>query len=170
MANLVPKGCISPKGESMKKLLVVALSASLLVGAFAAPEALAKKKKKKKSQEVERVERVEEQNYMAPAYFYWAPTGDHIGGVKFAAGPDDHFISIEIEDAAGQDVSAAVGQDPEGDGTVSNTPFCTKTDEPFPIEPGLEVTVFVFVGPCTSPVGPAFATQGTVTATISNLP
>lgn len=151
----------------MKKVLIVTLSASLLIGAFAAPEAFAKKKKKKKPK---KVERVEEQSYVAPAYFYWAPTGDNIGGVKFATGPDDKFISLAIEDSLGQDVSAAVGQDPEGDGTVANTPFCTKTDEPMPIEPGLEVTVFVFVGPCTSPVGPAFATQGTVEATFSNLP
>lgn len=71
---------------------------------------------------------------------------------------------------AGKPVSAAVGQDPEGDGTVTTTDFCTSTEEPLPIEPGLEVVVFVFVGPCTSPPGPAFATQGTVTVTLSNMP
>lgn len=148
----------------MKKLLVIGLAASLVFGSLATAEAGKKKKKPKK------VERVEEQTYAAPAYFYWAPTGDNIGGVKFATGPEDHFVSIEIEDATGMDVSASVGQDPEGDNTVATTPFCTKTDEPIEIEPGLEVTVFVFVGPCTTPLGPAFATQGTVIGTFSNLP
>lgn len=143
---------------------MIGLAASLVFGSFASAEAGKKKKKPKK------VTRVEEATYIAPARFYWAPTGDNIGGVKFATGPDDKFISLEIEDNFGQDVSAAAGQDPEGDGTVTTTPFCTKTEEPLAIEPGLEVTVFVFIGPCTTPLGPAVATQGTVTATFSNLP
>ena len=147
----------------MKKILVAGLAASLVFGSLASAEAGKKKKPK-------RIERVEEQTYIAPAYFYWAPSGDNIGGVKFATGPEDKFVSIEIEDATGMDVSASVGQDPEGDGTVSTTPFCTSTEEPLPIEPGLEVTVFVFVGPCTQPPGPAVATQGTVIGTFSNLP
>lgn len=150
----------------MRKILVLGLVATLLFGSLASAEAGKKKRKKKPK----KVERVEEQTYIAPAYFYWAPTGDNIGGVKFATGPDDLFVSIEIEDAAGMEVSAAAGQDPEGDGTVAATRFCTKTEEPLPIQPGLEVTVFVFVGPCTEPPGPAMATQGTVIGTFSNLP
>ena len=146
----------------MRKILVVGLAAGLVFGSLASAEAGKKKPK--------RVERVDEQAYAAPAYFYWAPSGDNIGGVKFATGPTDKFVSIEIKDAAGMDVSGSVGQDPEGDGTVATTPFCTKTEEPLPIEPGLEVTVFVFVGPCTTPPGPAVATQGTVVGTFSNLP
>jgi hypothetical protein len=147
----------------MKKILVVGLAASLVFGSLTSAEAGKKKKPKK-------VQRVEEQAYIAPAYFYWAPSGDNIGGVKFTTGPTDNFVSIEIEDSTGMDVSASVGQDPEGDGTVATTRFCTKTEEPLPIEPGLEVTVFVFVGPCTQPPGPAVATQGTVIGTFSNLP
>lgn len=148
----------------MRKLLVVAAVCGLLVSSVASAEAGRKKAPKKRT-------RVAEASYIAPAYFYWAPTGDNIGGVTFPTGADEAFVSIEISDSSGMDVSAAVGQDPEGDNTVSTTAFCTSTEEPVPIEPGLEVTVFVYVGPCTSPApAPAFATQGTVTATFSNLP
>lgn len=148
----------------MRKILVIGLAASLVFGSFATAEAGKKKRKPK------RVERVEEATYIAPARFYWAPTGDNIGGVKFPTSENDNFVSIKIEDSFGQDVSAAAGQDPEGDGTVTTTAFCTETEEPLPIEPGLEVTVFVFVGPCTTPPGPAVATQGTVIGTFSNIP
>lgn len=154
----------SLQGGNVRKVLVIGLAASLVFGSLASAEAGKKKKKPKK------VERVEEQNYVAPARFYWAPTGDNIGGVKFPTGPTDNFVSIEIEDDFGQPVSASAGQDPEGDGTVTTTPFCTATEEPLPIEPGLEVTVFVYAGPCTTPPGPAVATQGTVIGTFSNLP
>lgn len=148
----------------MRKLLVIAVVAGLLVASVASANAAKKKAPKKTT-------RVAEASYVAPAYFYWAPTGDNVGGVKFPTGAGESYVSIEISDSAGMDVSASVGQDPEGDNTVSTTPFCTSTEEPVPIEPGLEVTVFVYVGPCTSPSpAPAFATQGTVTATFSNLP
>ncbi|HEV2754499.1 MAG TPA: hypothetical protein VG318_01825 [Actinomycetota bacterium] len=148
----------------MRKLVVVALVTGLLVGSVASAEAGKKKAPKK-------VTRVAEASYIAPARFYWAPTGDNIGGASFATGAGESFVSVEIADNAGMDVSAAVGQDPEGDGTVTTTPFCTSTEEPVAIQPGLEITVFVFAGPCTDPApAPAFATQGTITATFSNLP
>ena len=148
----------------MRKLLVVAVVSGLLVSSVASAEAGKKKAPKKTT-------RVAEASYVAPAYFYWAPTGDNIGGAVFPTGAGESYVSIEISDSAGMDVSAAVGQDPEGDNTVSTTSFCTSTEEPVPIEPGLEVTVFVYVGPCTSPSpAPAFASQGTITATFSNLP
>lgn len=148
----------------MRKLLVAAVVAGLVAGSVATAEAGKKKAPK-------RVTRVAEATYVAPARFYWAPTGDNIGGATFPTGPGESFVSVTIEDDAGMDVSAAVGQDPEGDTTVSTTPFCTSTEEPVPIEPGLEVTVFVYAGPCTSPQpAPAFATQGKVVATFSNVP
>lgn len=148
----------------MRKLLVAAVVAGLVTGSVATAEAGKKKAPKK-------VTRVAEGIYVAPARFWWAPTGDNIGGAKFATGTGENFVSVTIEDDAGMDVSAALGQDPEGDGTVSTTDFCTITDEPIAITPGLEVTVFVYVGPCTSPApAPAFATQGKVVATFSNIP
>jgi hypothetical protein len=148
----------------MRKLLIVAVVAGLVGGAVATAEAGKKKMPKK-------VERVAEAAYIAPARVYWAPTGDNIGGARFATGANESYVSVTIEDAAGMDVSAALGQDPEGDNTVSTTDFCTSTEEPMPIDPGLELTVFVYVGPCTSPApAPAFATQGKIVATFSNIP
>ena len=148
----------------MRKLLVAALAVGLVAGSVATAEAGKKKAPKKTT-------RVVEASYVAPARFFWAPTGDNIGGAAFPTGTGETYVSVAIEDDAGMDVSAAVGQDPEGDSTVSTTAFCTSTEDPVPIEPGLEVTVFVYVGPCTSPQpAPAFATQGTIVATFSNMP
>jgi hypothetical protein len=144
----------------MRRGLVLVLVTGLIFGGIASAEA----KKPRK------VSRKAEAEYVAPARFYWAPTGDNIGGVTFPTTAAENFVSIEIKDNTGMPVSGAVGQDPEADGTVATTPFCTKTDKPVPIEGGLPVTVFVFVGPCTDPPGPAFATQGTVVGTFSNLP
>jgi hypothetical protein len=143
----------------MRRSIVLMLILGLIFGAML-PAQAGKKKTRKATAE-----------YFAPAYFSYSPDGEHnIGGVNFPSGSGERFVSIEIADNAGMDVSAAVGQDPEGDGTVTATSFCTSTPEPVPIEPGLEVTVFVFVGPCTAPLAPAFATQGTVTATFSKMP
>ena len=148
----------------MRKLVVLALVTGLVVGSVASAEAGKKKAPKKTTRSAEAA-------YIAPARLYWAPTGDNIGGASFPTAAGESYVTIDIEDNAGMDVSAAVGQDPEGDGTVATTPFCTSTEEPLPIAPGLEVTVFVYVGPCTNPSpAPAFATQGTITATFSNLP
>ena len=142
----------------MKRILVVVLTLGLIVGAVAVPASAGKKKKP----------RVVEADYFAPAYFQWTPDGEHnIGGVSFPTSATEKSVSIEIEDMLGQPVSAAAGQDPEGDGQVATTNFCGSIDD-LPIEGGLDVTVFVFVGPCTSPPGPGFATQGTVIATISS--
>ena len=140
----------------MKKSLIALLALGLLVGSIASPAAAGKKKG-----------RVAEADYAAPAAFQWNPTGDaNIGGVSFPTAANENFVSLEIEDVSGMPVSAAAGQDPEGDGTVSTTRFCGAIEK-LPIEPGLDVTVFVFPGPCTSPPAPGFATQGTVTATFT---
>lgn len=148
----------------MRKLLVAAVAVGLVAGSLGTAEAGKKKAPKKVTRDAEAA-------YTAPARFYWAPTGDNIGGVKFATGMGETYVSVTIEDDAGMDVAGALGQDPEGDGTVSTTDFCTSTKQPVPITPGLEVTVFVYAGPCTAPQpAPAFATQGKVVATFSNLP
>ena len=148
----------------MKRYLVVLLALSMVFATLTSAHAGKKKAPKKTT-------RVESVDYFAPAYFSWNPTGEHnIGGVSVPTAMGENFVSVEIEDMTGMPVSAAVGQDPEGDGTVTTTDFCTSTEEPLPIDPGLEVVVFVFVGPCTSPPGPAFATQGTVHVTLSNIP
>ena len=139
----------------MKKSLVALLVLGLVVGGMAV-EAGAKKK-----------QRVAEADYFAPAAFQWNPTGDaNIGGVSFPTGGSEKLVDLEITDASGMPVSASAGQDPEGDGTVTTTDFCGSIED-LPIDGGLDVTVFVFPGPCTAPPGPGFATQGTVKATFT---
>ncbi|MDQ3939994.1 MAG: hypothetical protein M3238_01445 [Actinomycetota bacterium] len=146
----------------MRRSLVVSVALTLVFGALTSSAGGEPKNRKKKG-------RVATAEYFAPAYFSWNPTGEHnIGGVTFTTGGKERFVSIKIEDDLGTPVSAAAGQDPEGDNTVATTEFCSETTTPLPIEPGLELTVFVFVGPCTSPLGPAFATQGKVTATFTS--
>ena len=145
----------------MKRILIALLAVGLVAGSIAAPAAAGKKKKAPKP-------RVAEAEYVAPAAFQWNPTGDaNIGGVSFPTGGTESSVDLVIEDMLGQPVSAAAGQDPEGDGTVTTTDFCGSIED-LPITAGLDVTVFIFPGPCTAPPGPGFATQGTVTATFES--
>lgn len=145
----------------MRRQLAVTIAVLLVLGSLASAEAAKKPRRKTRAAEA---------TYIAPARLYWAPTGDNIGGAVFPTGTGESYVSVHVADNSGQPVSAAVGQDPEGDSTVSTTAFCTQTEEPVPITPGLEVTVFVYAGPCTAPPGPALATQGTIHVTFSNLP
>ena len=145
----------------MRKQVVVTIAVLLVLGSLASADAAKKPRRKTRAAEA---------TYIAPARLYWAPAGDNIGGARFPTGSGESYVSVHIADNSGQPVSASVGQDPEGDGQVAVTDFCTETEEPLPISPGLEVTVFVYAGPCTSPPGPAFATQGTIHVTFSNLP
>jgi hypothetical protein len=156
----------------MKKTLVLLVALGLIAGSFAAP-ATAKKKKKKKPA---RVERVVEVKYEAPAIGA-SPPGT---GVCFrptnscgdiAVGADERFISVEITDLTGTPVSFNLGQDTDPDtlGTESSLgTFCGTTgDELIAIEPGFTVIVFPWaIGADCASVG----TQGTVTATLTNLP
>lgn len=146
----------------MKKLLISAVVVGLVAGSLAAP-AVAKKKKKPK-----RVERVAEAAYSGSANIVYLP-GASFGGGAFAIGGDEQYLSFKITDASGTTVSANVGQDPDGDNQVATVgEFCGKTEEPIKVEPGLDVTVFVEQGTCGG--GPSIVTEGTIKATISNLP
>lgn len=157
----------------MKKAIVIALVLGLVAGAMAAPATAKKKKKKKKPV---KVERVVETAYEAPAIGA-APPGN---GVCFrptnscgdiAVGPKERWVKVEIEDATGLPVAFHLGQDTDPDalGTESSLgDFCGTTgDEAIKIEPGYPIIVFPWaVGASCG----AVATQGVVTATLSNLP
>jgi len=147
----------------MKKVLVTAVVVGLIAGSLGAP-AMAKKKKKKPV----RVERVAEATYSGSANVVYFPAAT-FGGAAFALGGDEQYVSFEITDASGTTISANVGQDPDGDNQVATVgEFCGKTEEPIKVEPGLEVTIFVEQGTCGG--GPSIVTEGTIKATISNLP
>ncbi len=155
----------------MKKALVILLGFSLVVGALVAPAPAAKKKKKPK-----RVERTVESKYEAPA-IGTAQTGNGVcfrptnscGDIATAA--NEAFVMVEIADRSGTKVGFSLGQDtdPNTFGTEKDLgDFCGATAEPVAIEPGLPIVVFPWMIGSTS--CPGIATQGTVTATLSNLP
>ncbi len=154
----------------MKKFVVLAAVAGLLVGSLVTP-ADAQKKKKKGPQ---RTEREVSSDYQAPAIGTADAGGACPGATNscgtFTATADEHFMKVVIEDAAGGPVSATVGWDTDGDG-LSNPQFtlCGETPNFMPIDNSFEINVFVWALPSSScPDG--HATTGTVTATFSNLP
>lgn len=156
----------SSLGEIMKKAIVVALTAGLVAGSLVGPAEAGKKKKppKKVTREV-----VFEYVCPCPGVFQLGTLtgGTNVGGGAFAIGLES-YLTATVEDAAGQPVPVSIQQDLDGDG--GNNPvgdFCGETTEPMPINPGLEVRVFVGL-PSQACPGPAAG--GTITFTLSNLP
>lgn len=157
----------------MKKILVLLMVVGLVVGSIATAEAGKKKKKKKPV----RTERVAESAYEAPAI--GAPSGV---GVCFrptnscgdiATGGDELWVKIDIDDASGTATAFTLGQDTDPDTPGTETTFgdfCGTTgDDLIQIEPGLPLIVFPWAfGDVVCPG--AFGTQGTIKATLSNLP
>lgn len=156
----------------MRKSITAVLTAGLVLGAVAVPAAQAGKKKAPK-----RTERVAEASYQGPAI---GAAGRGIcspgtlGCFPFGASATEKYVSIEIADTVPSGVFASVTQDLDGDNFADTTvDICGTTPEPVQIEPGIEVTVFLWEGPGVTTAGnpcPGGATQGTITATFSNLP
>jgi len=148
---------------------VIFMAVALAAAAFGAPMAdAAKKGKKKKTRTMESV-------YDSPAIGSGDATGVCSGSngcATFAIGPTERFISFKIEDQLGLPVYATVGQDQNPDDQFTDVvgKFCGETEEPFAIQPGAEVIVWVWALPGANPACPGAATTGTVTAKISNLP
>jgi len=149
----------------MKKTIIAVVALGLLAGSLVAPAAAGKKKK--------RVERVAETKYEAPAIGSGAgvcfrPTNS-CGDI--ATGATEKFVRVEITDATGLPVSFSLAQDTDPDTFGSEKDlgdFCGTTgDATIAIEPGYPIVVFPWaVGPACGSI----ATQGTVKATLSNLP
>lgn len=158
----------------MKKALSLLLIAGLVMGSLMAPALAGKKKKKKKKPQPVKIERVVEFDYACPCTgFLQLGTltgGDpNLGGGAIPVGGDDLYLTGEAVDQSGLDVNVSVNQD---DGTGANKgtgEFCTKTDEPIALDPGMEVRLFVG-GPCADPTTPTAPLGGTITVTLSNLP
>ena len=157
----------------MKKTLSVTLMMALVVGAFAAAPAEAKKKKPKK------VIRTAEATYTAPGF------GTANAGVgcspalgscgNFSTGGNEKYLKVTLTDQTGTPTAFSVAQDTEpGDPTntieTNHGTFCGTTgDKPIALVPGAEITVFIWAwGDATCPTG--FGTTGTVNAEFSNLP
>lgn len=115
--------------------------------------------------------RVVEESYSEP--MYWpvpAACAEHRGCVSFYPRSGQRAISISVSDDLGTEPYLYVYQDVDGDGK-SDTPdrlaaVCGRTEAPVPIQPGIEVDVFINfenVELC----GTEFARKGTVTASFS---
>jgi len=146
----------------MRKLIVVLLSAALATSALAAPGAAGKKKARKATA-----------TYDSPAIGSGDATGICSGAngcVEFPIGAKERAISLVIEDSSGLPVYATVGQDTDPSNNFTETigRFCGATEEPFPVEPGIPVTIWLLALPGASPPCPGGATSGTVKATISS--
>ena len=144
----------------MRKIITVALSAALVVGAFGVPAAEAGKKKKSKP-------RVATAVYDNPSIGSSDVGGLGIGIPSFGTAASENFMTVKITDSTGLPVPASVSWDTDGDG-ISDTGFemCGETEEPMPIEGGNTINVFVWALPSTTcPVGTA--TRGTVEVTFS---
>jgi hypothetical protein len=143
----------------MKKAIITALVLGLVAGSLAAPASAQKKKKK-----VKKVERVVEHVYEAPAI--GSGTGaclrptNSCGDIGVAM--TERYVKVEVVDSSGTKVRFSVQQDGKSLGA-----YCGTTgDEPIEVAPGGQLTVF----PWTAGTCPGVATQGTITATLSNLP
>lgn len=144
----------------MRKIITVALSAALVLGAFGAPAAEAGKKKKAKPRKASAV-------YDNPSIGSSDIGGLGIGIPQFGTAANENFMTVKITDETGLPVPASVSWDTDGDG-ISDTGFevCGATEEPMPIEGGMTINVFVWALPSTTcPVGTA--TSGTVDVTFS---
>ncbi len=150
----------------MKRILVVALTAGLVAGALVAPAEAGKKKKKKP----QKVTREVVFDYVCPCigrYQFGGATGTNLGGGPVSVGLESYLTAVAVDDS-GQPVHVAINQDTNGDGFNDDVgEFCGETTEPMPINPGLEIRVFVG-DPQPGCPGPALG--GTITFQLSNLP
>ena len=149
--------------------LAIATAAALMAVSFQAQPADAGKKKKK-------IERTEERDYVGATGVRGAQdspcAGEPVGCVVFPVEPGERFVSIDVADAAGDDIWASVYIYGYSDGTDTHEHVCGRSESPLALAEGLEELVVITTqttagatNPCPGP-----ATQGTVTATFSNIP
>jgi hypothetical protein len=139
------------------------LAALVAVSLVAAPSEAGKRKPKPKMRKATAA-------YDSPAIGGGDATGVCSGAngcVSFGVGPKETTIDLVVEDAAGLPVSATVGQDSDPSNATTEVVgrFCGETEEPLVIQPGITVTVWLWLLPGLNPACPGAATSGTVTAT-----
>jgi hypothetical protein len=150
----------------MRKTIICTLVGVLVVGALVVPASAGKKAKSRKA----------ELKYSEPAHGT-AGVGVCLQGASCAFfGPPlgkEKTISVTVEDDLGTPVYASVMQDTNEDGNFLaaddlTVHFCGETAEPVEIEPGKDVSVWVWQGPGANPPCPGAASSGTITATFSS--
>jgi hypothetical protein len=138
----------------------------MVLGLVAASVATAEAKGKKKPTRVERT--VETSYECEPAVFPPVCSGQYREYVETRA--TERFFTAEVSDAHGQPLYVDVYED--GDSTPVAS-FCGETPEPISFHPGAVLTfsidIYINVPPISCPAG-RFATNGTTTVTLSNLP
>ncbi len=151
----------------MRRTVAVLLGLILLGASLATP--LDAKKKPKK------VVRTYSEPYEASSVGSADATGtcvDTNGCVFLAVGPKETFLSVEIVDDTGLPVAATIGQDQNpGDNFVDRVAdICGKTEEPLAIQPGLQITIWIWALPSARLRCFGAGTTGELTAKLSNLP
>ena len=161
---------LTEKKKAIAWLVIGAVAALLAVSVQAGPAEAGKGKKKKK------VERTEERAYVGATGVRGVQdspcVGEPVGCVVFPIEPGEKFVTIDVADASGDDLWASVYVYGYSDGTDTHEHVCGRSDSPFSLAPGLEELVVITTqttGGATNPC-PGPATQGTVTATFSNIP
>lgn len=155
----------------MKKVVVLLAALALMVASLGGVADAKKKKKKKKPPQ--RIERVVEFEYVCPCPGFiqlGSLTGGdpNLGGGPVAVGAEELYLTGVAEDLSGTAITVDINQDTNGDGFNDAVgSFCGETEEPIPINPGLEMRIFVG-DPATCPG--SIALGGTITFTLSNLP
>lgn len=156
----------------MRRWIGAALVTVLAVAPLTSPAVAAKKKKPPAPR---RVERKVEATYASPAIGAREATGlcpELSNCPRFVPTLEERYLILEVNDDLGMPVSITVGQDTDASNQTVEIAArtCGPITEEIPIEPGVEVIVWLWVAPGANPPCPGSASSGTVTATFANLP
>ena len=150
-------------GGAMKRILVLMMISSLVLGAVTTAEA-GKKKKKPKPRTIEL-------RYENPAVGSPGVGGVCSGCPEIVVGSNEYFVSVVIEDDFSPAPAMRFSWDTDGDGR-NDTGFTVcgaETAEPVAIPPGITMNAFPYILP-----GPAcptgFAVAGTIKLTFTSAP
>ncbi len=149
----------------MKRFLIMFMVLGLVGGSVATAEGAKMKKK------ATRVERTVEASYECqPAVFPPVCSGQYRLHVETRA--TETFFTAEVSDAHRQPLYVDVYETHRGKSRLAGS-FCGETSEPIAFHPGAELTfsidIWIRVAPISCPGG-RFATNGTTSVTLSNLP
>ena len=159
----------------MRRTITTILAGALVLGAFAAPMADAKKKKPKK------YTRTAEATYANPSPGAAVAAGGNSAAFGYCAGfPEciefpttakDKYIKVKVADTSGQKVVGYIDQgDTDGDGIGDLVhKFCGEHSMAVPITSGVPVGVNIYPGTCDDG-STAAVTTGTIKVTFSNKP
>ncbi len=152
----------------MRRIIAVTLGLTLVTALLGAAPVAAKKKPKK-------VVRTYSEPYEASSVGSADASGtcvDTNGCVFLGVGPTENYLSFEVVDDTGLPVAVTVGQDSDtSDGFITRiADVCGKTEEPIQIQPGLQVTIWIWALPSATLQCFGAGTTGSFTAKLSNLP